>query len=174
MARTVDSTANVEMLCEAIVDRYHAALQEALPRIRAELDSLGATAASPAVEMLRVAFVDVAEQIGAHLAKEEHLLFPALTALSEAERTGARRPSLAFATVLHPIRFMEAEHGRIEMAVQRLRELARVVVEPDTLSPAWHRCMADLAKLDAELHEHHRTENEVLFPRALELERRLL
>ena len=34
--------------------------------------------------------------------------------------------------------------------------------------------MADLAKLDAELRADHRTENEVLFPRALELEQRLL
>ena len=174
MERVVDSTANVEMLCEAIVDRYHATLQEALPRIRDEIQSLSATAASPAVEMLQVAFAEVAEQIEAHLAKEEHLLFPAIAALSVADRAGGRRPPLAFATVLHPIRVMEAEHARIEMALQRLRELARAVTEPDTLSPNWHRCMADLAKLDAELHEHHRTENEVLFPRALELERRLV
>jgi regulator of cell morphogenesis and NO signaling len=124
--------------------------------------------------LLRAAFDEVADQIAAHLAKEEHLLFPAIAALSSAERQDGRRPALAFATVLHPIRFMEAEHGRIEMAVARLRELARAVPEPDTLSDHWHRCMADLAKLDAELRQHHRTENEVLFPRALDLERRLL
>ena len=173
MQRVIDQTSNVELLCDAIVDRYHASLQEALPRIRDEMQSLSASAASPFVEMLRVAFADVAEQIESHLAKEEHLLFPAIAALSIAERDGTHRPPLAFATVLHPIRFMEAEHARIEMAVERLRELARAVPEPDTLSPNWQRCMADLAKLDIELREHHRTENEVLFPRALELERRL-
>jgi regulator of cell morphogenesis and NO signaling len=174
MEQVVDKTANIELLCEAIVDRYHASLQEALPRIRDEMKAIGAAAASPEVEMLRTAFEEVSEQIESHLAKEEHLLFPAIAALSTAEREGQRRPPLAFATVLHPIRFMEAEHDRIEMAVERLRELARVVPEPETLSPNWHRCMADLAKLEHELHEHHRTENEVLFPRALELERRLL
>jgi regulator of cell morphogenesis and NO signaling len=173
MERVIDRTSNVELLCDAIVDRYHASLQEALPRIGAELQSIGAAAASPAVEMLRLAFAEVAEQIESHLAKEEHLLFPALTALSIAEREGGRRPALAFATVLHPIRFMEAEHARIEMAIDRLRELARAVGEPDSLSPNWLRCMADLAKLDTELREHHRAENEVLFPRALELESRL-
>ena len=173
MQRVIDQTSNVELLCDAIVDRYHASLQEALPRIRDEMLSMNAAGASPFMEMLRHAFDELAEQIESHLAKEEHLLFPALAALAIAEREGTRRPPLAFATVLHPIRFMEAEHVRIEMAVEQLRELARVVPEPDTLSPNWQRCMADLAKLDSELREHHRTENEVLFPRALELERRL-
>ena len=174
MERVIGRTSNIELLCDSIVDRYHASLHEALPRIRDEMQSMSAAAASPVVEMLRLAFAEVAEQIESHLAKEEHLLFPAIAELSIAEREGTRRPALAFATVLHPIRFMEAEHARIEMAVERLRELARAAAEPDTLSPNWHRCMADLATLDAELREHHRTENEVLFPRALELERRLL
>lgn len=174
MERLVDTATNVELLCEAIVDRYHASLHEALPRIRDDMQSMGAAAASQEAEMLRLAFAEVAEQIESHLAKEEHLLFPAIAALSIAERGDARRPPLAFATVLHPIRFMEAEHARIEMAVDRLRELARAVPEPDTLSPSWHRCMMRLAQLDAELREHHRTESEVLFPQALELERRLL
>jgi len=68
---------------------------------------------------------------------------------------------------------METEHARIESALDRVRVLARLVPESETRSPDWHRCMADLATLDTELREHHRTENEVLFPRALELERRV-
>jgi regulator of cell morphogenesis and NO signaling len=174
MQRVIDGTSNIELLCDAIVDRYHASLQEALPRIGDEMQSMSAAAASPVVERLRLAFSEVARQIESHLAKEEHLLFPAIAALSLAEREGARRPPLAFATVLHPIRLMEAEHARIEGAVERLRELARAVSEPDTLSPTWRRCMSELATLEAELREHHRAENEILFPRALELERRLL
>ena len=173
MERLVDS-ADIELLSDAIVDRYHAALHEALPRIRNAMESMSATAASPELQMLRVAFDEVAEQIEYHLAKEEHLLFPAFAALSAADRAGGRRPAMAFVTVLHPIRVMEAEHARIESALDRLRDLARAVIEPDAPSPAWRRCMADMAKLDRELREHHRAENEVLFPRALELEQRLL
>ena len=173
MERLVDSASNIELLCDKIVDRYHAALQEWLPRIRHELALMSAAASSPALEAVRDAFDDVADQIASHLAKEEHLLFPAIAALSSAERTGGHRPALAFVTVLHPIRLMEAEHTRIEGALDRLRELARAASVPDSLSPVWHRWMADLTKLDAELRQHHRAENEVLFPRALELEQRL-
>ena len=173
MERLIDTAADIDVLCDAIVDRFHASLQEQLPRIREELGEVSETTASTALEMLRMAFAEVADQIASHIAKEEHLLFPAIAALSDAERAGGRRPPLFFATVLHPIRFMEAEHGRIEQALDRLRELARTVTAPDSLSPAWRRCMDDLATLDAELRAHHRAENEVLFPRVLELERRL-
>jgi hypothetical protein len=34
--------------------------------------------------------------------------------------------------------------------------------------------VAELSELDTDLREQHRAENEILFPRALELERRLL
>ena len=173
MERLVDS-ADIELVCDTIVDRYHAALQGALPRIRDAMESMSATAASPELEMLRVAFDELAQQIEYHLAKEEHLIFPAFAALSAADRAGGRRPAMAFVTVLHPIRLMEAEHVRIEKTLDRLRALARAVIEPDAPSPAWRQCLADLAKLDAELRADHRTENEVLFPRALELEQRLL
>lgn len=173
MEPAVDRTANIALLCDAIVDRYHVSLQEALARIRDEMQSISAVAASPELETLRRAFDDVSEQIASHLAKEEYLLFPAIASLSAAEQAGARRPALAFTTMLHPIRLMESEHARIEGALDRVRLLARLVPESGTPSPDWQRCMADLTKLDTELREHHRTENEVLFPRALELERRV-
>ena len=174
MEPVITAASNIELLCDAIVDRYHTSLQESLPRIRDEMHSMTAAGASAALQTLCLAFDEVSGQIESHLAKEEHLLFPAIVAMSAADRAGNRLPPLAFATVLHPIRLMEAEHERIEMAIERVRELARAVPEPDRLSPGWRRCLADLAKLESELRDHHRAENEVLFPRALELERRLL
>lgn len=169
MERLVD-TADIELVCDAIVNRYHDALRDALPGIRQAMHCLNATSTSAELPALLSVFDDLAEQIEGHLAKEEHLLFPAFAALSMAERAGGRLPKMAFATVLHPIRLMETEHARIERSLDRLRELARAVHEP---SPAWRRCLSDLANLDTELREHHRAENEVLFPRALELEQRL-
>jgi regulator of cell morphogenesis and NO signaling len=169
-----DHSIDLELVCDAIVNRYHCALQDAFARIREAIAVLSARADSPELEMLRLTFDEVVEQIAHHMAKEEHLLFPAFAALSGAERAGGHRPAMAFATVLHPIRLMEAEHARIEMALDGLRALARAVTEPEGSSPVWRQCLADLLKLDAELREHHRAENEVLFPQALELERRLL
>lgn len=169
-----DGRRSLDVMCDEIVERYHAALRRSLPRIRDELAHLEHAGSSSRLIAVSNAFAELAGRIESHLAKEENLLFPALEALSEAERTGAGRPPLPFVTLLHPIRLMEAEHVHIELALDRLRELVLEVDEPETLTAAWHQCMADLAQLDADLRDHHRTENEVLFPHALELERRVL
>ena len=174
MVHSHDSGPPLDAICNVIVDRYHAGLHRTLPRIRDSLRALTASSPTPKLHSISVAFGELAARIEEHLAKEENLLFPAIESLSMAAREGSGRPPLAFATVLHPIRMMEAEHVRIEAALDRLREAARTLAEPDASLPTWRTCMAELAQLDTDLREHHRTEDELLFPRALELEARLL
>lgn len=174
MDRFDDTDSALDVLCDDIVERYHAPLHRMLPLIRDDLAVLAGDSGSSEVNVLRLAFGELADQIEAHLSKEEHLLFPALAGLAAADRGNGVRPPSPFATVLHPIRMMEAEHARIESGLGLMRDLSRDVTEPATLMPAWRRCMAALRTLDEAVRQHHRTENEMLFPRALELERRLL
>lgn len=166
-----DAERPLDAMC-ADMARYHASLRESLPRIRHCLDTLSTGNAPPAVDLMRVAFTALADMLEAHLTKEENLLFPALSALSDAERTGRGRPPLPFATLLYPIRMMETEHLRIENALDILRNFAADSSEP--ASPEWRMCLGELRQLDDELRVHDRFENEVLFPAALDLERRLL
>ncbi len=143
----------LDELCQFIVSSHHAAFQLAIPLIESQL-------AGRAGAEVREAFADLANQLRSHLAKEENLLFPAIEALAQADRQGSLRPALPFSTVLYPVRMMETEHARIEAALAHLREITEGLG------------LTELARLDADLHEHHRLENEMLFPRVLELERR--
>jgi regulator of cell morphogenesis and NO signaling len=164
-----DSVRLVATTCDDHVERTHASLHYALPRLRDELAALAAPGPPNAsLDRVRAAFAELADQIQSHLAKEENLLFPALDALSRG------RPPLPFVTIVHPIRLLEAEHGRIEAALDGLRALAQEADVPVSLADGWSGCLARLAELDRELREHHRRENEVLFPAALDLERRVL
>jgi regulator of cell morphogenesis and NO signaling len=164
------ATRPLDALCDDIVDRYHAPLRRRLLRIREALAVAAENGSGKPLESMRWVLADLAQHIDSHLSKEEYLLFPAIAALASAERDERPRPQSAFVTVLHPIRMLEAEHANIEEELERLRELAREASGPATTTPAWRHCMADLAELDEALREHHRTENEVLFPRALETE----
>lgn len=174
MDRPADTTRPLDAQCVDIVERYHAALHRSLPKIRDELAAVCGAGASDALREVRLAFSDLADLIEGHLAKEEHLLFPALEALAAADRDTGRRPQSTFVTVLHPIRLMETEHMHIERALQQLFDLALEIAEPESLMPGWRRCLAELARLQRDLTEHHRIEDEILFPAALDLERRLL
>jgi regulator of cell morphogenesis and NO signaling len=164
----------IDELCEQIVGQHHAFLYRALPILVEDLGRLADDDGGAAMlAETRTAVADLVQQLKGHLSKEEHVLFPALRALAQAEREGGNRPALPFPTVLHPIRVMETEHARIETTMARLRALTQGFAPQDDASVAWRQCLTQLAQLDADLREHHRTENEVLFPRALELERRL-
>ena len=167
-----DTGRTVETMCAEMV-RYHASLRRSLPRIRESLATLAAGDAAPAVDLMRAAFTSLADMLESHLNKEENLLFPAVSALSDAERAGRGRPALPFATLLYPIRMMEAEHLRIEHALDVLRDFAAdASATPGT--PEWRQCLDEMRYLDEQLRSHDRFENEILFPAALELERRVV
>ena len=168
-----ERVASLDVMCAEIMSRFHAPLHRSLPRLRECLTALATGESPPAIDLMRVAFIALADLVEAHLAKEENLLFPALTALSDAERAGRGRPPTPFATILHPIRMMEAEHVRIENALDQLRDFAGGVVN-ESQTPEWRQCMTELQRVDEELRKHHRFENEVLFPAALDLERRVV
>jgi regulator of cell morphogenesis and NO signaling len=174
MDRFDDARRPLDVMCDDIVTRYHAALHRAMPRIRQGVAAFSAEATSPAAREMCEVFTQLAQQIDSHFAKEENLVFPALAALSQTERPPFLRPRLTFATVLHPIRLLEAEHLSIERTLDRLLQLAPLVVEPGGGSELFQQCMSELAELDRRLRELHRVENEVLFPRALEIERQAL
>lgn len=164
----------IDELCASIVSRHHAYLYRALPILQHDLGRLvDDDCPEGALAETRAVVIDLVQQLTGHLAKEENLLFPALVALAQADRAGGSRPALPFPTVLHPIRMMETEHARIEALMARLRALTQGFAPRDDATVAWRHCLTQLAQLDADLREHHRTENEELFPRALDLEQRL-
>ena len=116
----------------------------------------------------------IASTLLSHLAKEENILFPAFAALAAAWRDGTSAPPLPFPTVRHPISLMEAEHDRLDRSLARLRELMSTASLPSDVAAEWEGCRLAFERFEDELETDTRFEDEVLFPRALELERALL
>lgn len=161
----------LDELCEYVLDVHHGYAHGALPLIRGHLALLAER--EPSFDAVQAAFTALAAHLDSHLAKEELILFPALAALAEAERQGAGRPPLAFPTVLHPIRLMEAEHVQLTQDLERLRAAAGVAARGAAVSVPGGRVLDELSVFAADLDTHLRIENDELFPRALELDRRL-
>jgi regulator of cell morphogenesis and NO signaling len=164
---------SLDRLCQEILERHHAYAHIAVPRIRGRLASLLEHEPGAVHPALPAAFGELAELLVSHLAKEENILFPALAAMADAERIGGARPALPFATLLHPIRLMEAEHARLASALDVLTALAGGYAAPEGASDASRRLMMELATFRDQLVAHLRVENDLLFPRALDLDRRL-
>jgi regulator of cell morphogenesis and NO signaling len=167
------TTLPLDALCEDILVRHHAYAHIAVPRIRGYLASIVEREPGAVPLALPAVFAEVADLLTGHLAKEENILFPALAVMAEAERVGGSRPPLAFPTVLHPIRLMEAEHARLASGLDELKRLTHDFARPEGTSDALGRLLEELKTFCDQVEAHLRVENEVLFPRALDLDRRL-
>jgi len=172
-AHVADSEVELDRLCRYIVLRHHGFVRRHVLHLQATLDSLPLHLADLHGTSLSHMFASMAADLNAHLAKEEHILFPAIEALAVARRVGVRETAPAFVTLLHPIRAMEGDHARVERALDRLRAITggfRCQPGADDRVRAAYR---ELDLFDRDLQQHVRLENELLFPRALELERAL-
>lgn len=119
----------------------------------------------PELMTIRASFQAIYNDLGPHLMKEEQVLFPYILALDAGRATGG-----CFGTVANPIRAMEHEHDGVGELLYRIRDLSRDFDLPDDACGSWRSLFMGLADLEADLHQHIHLENNVLFPKALELE----
>lgn len=143
-------------LVDHILERFHAAHRAELPRLSEmahKVERVHADKASCPKGL--AAHIDrMAEELEMHMQKEEQVLFPLL-------RSGRGRAALM------PIQVMEEEHEDHARNLARLRELTGNHRPPQEACGTWRALYLGLAELEAEVMEHIHTENNVLFPRAL-------
>ena len=95
---------------------------------------------------------EVAESLEEHMQKEEQILFPML-------RSGGH-PMIS-----HPIGMMRMEHDDHVINLGKLLALTNGLNAPEGACGSWRALYEGLGALSAELKEHIRIENEILFPR---------
>ncbi len=116
-------------------------------------------------------FAALRAEMEMHMRKEEMILFPTIAAAEYAVTAGKPLPMTPFGSVGNPIRMMEAEHESSGQALAQIRTITRNFEIPDYACVTYRALMNGFAELEQDLHLHIHLENNILFPRALELER---
>jgi regulator of cell morphogenesis and NO signaling len=165
----------LDRLVTHIVERHHGYVRAAIPVIAAHTAKIAAVHGARRPELVHVAqlFTELAAGLTSHMAKEEEILFPYIRNLVEVEHRGQRRAPSPFGTVHNPIRMMEIEHEDAGDDMKRIRELTNGYTLPEQACSTYRVTFAELREFERELHRHVHLENNVLFPRAIELEARL-
>lgn len=155
-----------------IVERHHAFLRAELPRLGAMLDKVVARHGDvhPFLRDLQRTYVAMWEELANHMLKEELVLFPQVVRLEEADASGGPAPQFHCGTVLQPIHVMEDEHRSAGNALAKMHDLANGYRPPADACTTWLALWHGLEALEADLHLHIHKENNILFPRAAELE----
>lgn len=104
--------------------------------------------------------------LGPHLMKEEQILFPYVLSLE----AGARAGDSCFGTVRNPIQVMLREHEAVEEILGELRAVTANYALPSDACDSFRTLYSGLEDFEADLHQHIRLENDVLFPGAIALE----
>ena len=158
-----------------IVQKHHYFVRRELQRIEPLLARVIASHGQKHPELLEVQrqFRGLGEELIQHMLKEEEILFPYVTHLEESE---SRRQPIApppFGTAENPIRMMMHEHESAGMALRTIRAQTGEYRLPAGACAGFETLYSSLQGFEQDLHQHIHLENNILFPRALEMEKRV-
>src|SRR5829696_6511342 len=159
-------------LVRHILDTHHVYTREESARIRALLEKVcrkhGAN--HPGLAGLRALFLELDADLQPHLLKEEQVLFPYILRLEAAAAGGGPAPFAPFGTVGNPVRMMMSEHDTAGDLLREIRAAASDFRTPEDACMSFRALYDALEAFERDLHQHIHLENNVLFPRAVELE----
>jgi regulator of cell morphogenesis and NO signaling len=159
-------------LIDHIISTHHAYVHAAIPKIGNHLAKLVAVHGErhPALARVSASFAHLSGDLTQHMMKEERVLFPYVREL--VSRDGDALLPSPFGTVENPIRMWEREHREAGDEMRLVRELTNGFIPPADGCTTYRVCFAELAQFERDLHRHVHLENNVLFPKAVEAERR--
>lgn len=159
-------------LVQHIVSNHHRYVREHQPVLQAWLDKLVLRHGTrhPELGEIRDVFASLSADLLQHMVKEENILFPYIEMLWESRNAGRTPTATPFGTIANPIRAMESEHEHAGDLLKRLRSLTHDYQAPTDGCTTYGVCFAELARFEADLHQHIHLENHVLFPKAIALE----
>jgi regulator of cell morphogenesis and NO signaling len=163
---------DVPALVSYIVANHHAYVREMLPLLISHSGKIADVHRHRHPELPRVAQLvrQIADEMTAHMMKEEQILFPYIVRLAAAKARGLAAPSAPFASIVNPIHKMEAEHESAGHIMLELRELTDGFKRPDDACSTYAACLQELEAFERDLHTHVHLENNLLFPKASALE----
>lgn len=147
-------------LVDHILEAHHDYLHEELPLLVELAEKVRDVHGEHHPELTFVAalVVELHDDLGPHLAKEEKVLFPAIRAWV----AGAQ--SVPFGSLHRPVRMMMLEHDRAGELLQSLRGTTEGYTVPSDGCASYESLYDRLAHLESDTHRHVHLENNVLFP----------
>ncbi|MGA8741057.1 MAG: iron-sulfur cluster repair di-iron protein [Terracidiphilus sp.] len=164
---------SLESLSSHIIAKHHAYVKSELPRL-AQLSQRvvkrhGST--KPELPLIATTLMHLDEELTQHQAKEEAVLFPYIARLEQSISNGAAKPHSCFGTVSNPIAMMTQEHDAAGTLLAEIRRLSGDFNTPPDACPTFHALYDGLREFEQDLHQHIHLENNIYFPRAIELEK---
>lgn len=166
---------SLDFLADYIVNTHHSYVSKTLPDLLAYSEKVKNVHGNQHPELLRINQLvnDVNTELTTHMVKEERVLFPYIKALVAAQANGQPIQQSHFGTVQNPINMMEMEHEMVGKNLEEIRVLTQNYLLPADGCASYSLLYKMLDEFEDDLHLHIHLENNILFPKALDLEKKL-
>jgi len=162
----------LDFLTGYIVNFHHSYVKESIPTIRLWAEKVAKVHGDHNPETIRIAhlFIEIADELTAHMFKEENVLFPYIVDLVNARKNGQPAVMRGFGTVVNPIRMMEHEHETVGNWFKEIETLSANFTPPEYACNTFRALYSALKEFEDDLFLHIHLENNILFPKAIALE----
>lgn len=166
---------DVAFLADYIVNTHHKYVIQSMPMIFEFTQKVARVHGHDHPEVVEVAklFVQVMDELNRHMMKEENILFPYIRQLSEMKKSKQKISPSPFGTVQNPINMMEHEHDVVGELMHQIRNITTNYSLPVGACNSYRYSYSKLNEFEEDLHQHIHLENNILFPKAIDLENEL-
>jgi regulator of cell morphogenesis and NO signaling len=170
-SRLSESAALAE-LTNYIVEKHHVFTRNEVERLTELLEKVCSVHGANHSELFGIQsqFKTLRAELEPHMMKEERILFPHIVRVEAAVVENLPAPFAPFGTVGNPIAAMMREHDAAGDILKAIRQLSGDFAVPEDACISYRTLYSALEELEADLHQHIHLENNILFPRSLEME----
>jgi regulator of cell morphogenesis and NO signaling len=162
-------------LIDHILNVHHTYVEEAIPLIIQYVDRVVEVHGHYHTNVIEVSklFKEVANELTSHMKKEEIILFPYIKQILNLKEKGGYVTRPPFGTVNNPIKMMETEHEMAGSIFKEIDKLTNNYTPPEGACNTFKALYAKLEEFENDLHQHIHLENNILHPKAIQLENEL-
>lgn len=165
---------SLDFLADYIVNTHHSYVKKSLPEIRGYAAKVAQVHGDRHPELSNVLQLveEVNRELTSHMLKEEKVLFPFIKDLVAAGNNEKPVQASHFGTVQNPINMMEMEHEMVGKNLEEIRTLTNNYTLPEDACASYSLLFKMLDEFENDLHTHIHLENNILFPKALDIEKK--
>lgn len=166
-------TWDLDLLADYIEKTHHRYVRKRIPEIIPYLVKVVKVHGNAHPELLEIAneFDAAAIELNAHMQKEELNLFPHIRNMVQARDAQKLTIDSPFGSVQYPIQEMMKEHDEEGVRFRKIRALSNNYTPPEDACQTYRVTFSMLEEFEQDLHKHIHLENNILFPKAAELEK---
>lgn len=165
---------SLDFLEDYIVNTHHSYVKKTIPDLRVYTSKVASVHGNRHPELLAISQLtdEVCNELSSHLIKEETILFPYIKQLVNSKNNGTPIQNKNFNTIQNPINMMEHEHEVVGNNLDKMRQLSNNYSLPEDACASYSYLFKTLDEFENDLHIHIHLENNILFPKALALEKK--